>query len=298
MSGFFRDLRLLPIVLIATMCLLALKAADLLLDDKFPFTSDNVTPAESGPAIVRAARDAAPAPDSNLSWAQQMFNFPDGKTAPPAPAAPPPIAVDRSNADIVTGTVASEKKGGTKAEKGEAKSDNLPGVDDKPPADTVIKYEGTAPPSNAERQILERLQQRRQELDARARELDIRESLLKAAEKRMEGRLTELKEVESRIADETKKKNEAEAARLKSLITMYENMKAKDAAKIFDRLEAGVLLDVASQINPRQMADILAQMNPESAQRLTVDLASRAQGAAAKGGPAELPKIEGRPTTP
>jgi flagellar motility protein MotE (MotC chaperone) len=58
-----------------------------------------------------------------------------------------------------------------------------------------------------------------------------------------------------------------------------------------------VLLELASQINPRRTADILALMAPEAAQRLTVELATRAQ-AAVKGGPGDLPKIEGRPTTP
>jgi flagellar motility protein MotE (MotC chaperone) len=75
---------------------------------------------------------------------------------------------------------------------------------------------------------------------------------------------------------------------------MYENMKARDAAKIFDRLEMSVLLEVASQIKPRQMAEILAQMSPDMAERLTVELASRAKAAAKPGG--ELPKIQGRPT--
>ena len=42
------------------------------------------------------------------------------------------------------------------------------------------------------------------------------------------------------------------------------------------------------------MADILAQMSAETAERLTVELASRAK-AAAKDGAGELPKIEGRP---
>ena len=50
-----------------------------------------------------------------------------------------------------------------------------------------------------ERKILERLQQRRQEFDNRARELDIRENLIKAAEKRISGQLAEIKEVEGRI---------------------------------------------------------------------------------------------------
>ena len=52
--------------------------------------------------------------------------------------------------------------------------------------------------------MLESLQQRRQELETRAREMEVRDSLLKAAEKRIEQRLQELKETEARLtgADE------------------------------------------------------------------------------------------------
>jgi flagellar motility protein MotE (MotC chaperone) len=85
--------------------------------------------------------------------------------------------------------------------------------------------------------------------------------------------------------------------RLKGLITMYENMKPRDAAKIFNGLEDGVLVDVASKINPRTMAEILAQMQPEVAQHLTVELASKAQQLPAPGAaPGDLPKIDGQPT--
>ena len=56
---------------------------------------------------------------------------------------------------------------------------------------------------------------------------------------------------------------------------MYETMKPKEAAKIFDRLDIKVLLDVASQIKPQRMSEILAQMSPEAAERLTVELAAR-----------------------
>ena len=77
---------------------------------------------------------------------------------------------------------------------------------------------------------------------------------------------------------------------------MYENMKAKDAAKIFDRLDLRILVEVANAMNPRRMSDILGLMTPEAAERLTVELANRSgaieQGAAAA---PELPKIEGRP---
>ena len=76
---------------------------------------------------------------------------------------------------------------------------------------------------------------------------------------------------------------------------MYENMRAKDAAKIFDRLEMRILVEVVSQINPRRMSDIMAQMQPDMAERLTVELANRGTGADRGQPAAALPKIEGRP---
>ena len=71
----------------------------------------------------------------------------------------------------------------------------------------MVYPEQSQPVSPSERAILERLQARRQELEARAREIDIRESLLKAAEKRIESQVEELKAVESRIIDRDRAEN-------------------------------------------------------------------------------------------
>ena len=161
------------------------------------------------------------------------------------------------------------------------------------PAGTQIPVDGGRMLSPAERALLERLAERRTELEARAKELEMRESLVLAAEKRLEGRIAQLKQLEAQINEPVRAKDEGEAARIKNLVTMYENMKPKDAARVFDRLDMRVLLEVATQINPRRMSDILAQMSPEAAERLTVELASRAKDKP----PAELPKIDGQPTT-
>ncbi len=99
-----------------------------------------------------------------------------------------------------------------------------------------------------------------------------------------------------RINAAMQKKEEADTARFKSLVTMYENMKAKDAAKIFDRLDMRVLIEVASLINPRRMSDIMAQMSPEAAEHLTVELANRGTKDGKDLPTADLPKIEGRPS--
>ena len=147
--------------------------------------------------------------------------------------------------------------------------------------------------SQAERAILERLTERRQELDQRERELAMRETMLQAQEKKLDEKVAELKDVEAKIQAATQKKQDAEVAKLKGVVTMYENMKAKDAAKIFDRLDIRLATEVAFQIAPRRMSDILALMSPEAAERLTVELANR-NSDKAQAAP-DLPKIDGRP---
>jgi flagellar motility protein MotE (MotC chaperone) len=270
-----KDIRLVPVLLIAAASLFVLKTLGLLVDGGYILSGDmNSDRPKTATAAVSPARPAA-----RQSWAQEMFNYPDvtGSVDASKPAAAKPAAAG--------------------AEKGDAAGAKPAPADPKAAVGgTVIQLEPGRQLSAGERAILERLHERRQELEARARELDIRENLAKAAERRLEERVNELKELEARIKSAAGKKDEAEAAQFKSLVTMYENMKAKDAAKIFDRLDMRILIDVASKINPRRMSDILAQMAPEAAERLTVELATRANVAQKGPTPAELPKIEGRPS--
>jgi flagellar motility protein MotE (MotC chaperone) len=278
MINFVRDLRFVPLVLVATIALFALKTFGLIFEGGYTLnelsrnTEDgDVTGSTGAQRNADALRvdDLIPVPPpqegaapARRSWAQEMFNFPD-----------------------VTGSI-DEKKAP------EATPKNTPAPPPSTPQGTLVPLERT--PSAAERAILERLGERRNELDARTRELDMRESLLKAAEKRLEARINELKEIEARVKTASQQKEDGEAAKFKNLVTMYDNMKAKDAAKIFDRLDIRILVEVATQINPRRMSDILAQMAPEAAERLTVELAARAKD---RDRPGDLPKIEGRPLT-
>jgi flagellar motility protein MotE (MotC chaperone) len=313
MRRYIRDLRLIPIALIASACLLALKLADLALHGSDMMAGGTPVTRDADVSVVHSVPDATAPPGRASSWAQQMFNFPDGSGATPAPEGTQSILpqlpqIAARDSDDITGSVSTEPAGGSdnKAAAGAKNSANTGSVsppmgkDGKPavlPGGSVIPTDGTALPTGAERAILERLQERREELDTRGRELDIRESLIQGAEKRMDAKLAELKETEDRIKVETGQKDDAQAARLKGLVTMYENMKARDAAKIFNGLDTNVLIEVASQIKPQAMAEILALMSPDVAERLTVELVSKAQASAQPdGGAAGLPKIEGQPT--
>jgi flagellar motility protein MotE (MotC chaperone) len=255
----FRNIRVIPVVVIAVFCLAVLKVAGLLLDGGYVFDYD---PGRTTP-----------------SWAQQNLNFPGGtKQAATAP---------KDDGDI-TGSVEGKKE----APKEEKPKPEAP--DTKPDGVVLHPEENQQPVSASERAILERLQSRRQELDARSREIDIRESLLKEAEKRIQTKVDEMKAVEAKTAAENAAKADAENAKFKGIVTMYESMKPKDAAKVFDRLEMPVLIQIASQIAPRKMSDIMGLMQTDAAERLTVELARRASGDNSDGASAELPKIEGK----
>jgi flagellar motility protein MotE (MotC chaperone) len=256
----FRNIRVIPVAVIAVASLAVLKVSGLLIDGGYLFAHQRGV-------------------EKKASWAQENLNFPGGP----------------NQDEDITGSVEKPKE----EKKEEAKEDDKheqpkPAAPETRPEGIVYHPEdGQQTVSPSERAILERLQARRQELDARAREIEIRENLLKAAEKRIGSKVEEMKAVESRISAANDQKTEAENARFKSLVTTYENMKPKDAAKVFDRLEMPVLIQIASQIAPRKMSDILGLMSPDAAERLTVELARRASGdnSAAQ---AELPKIEGK----
>jgi flagellar motility protein MotE (MotC chaperone) len=267
-----------------------------------------ITPPKPAAPLARespAAPKQSPKPPSKDSWAQQMFNFPNGEApAESTPSLPMPEITGavrpmpsppRSDITGAVATAPGAPKEDTPPAKGETPEKKKP-LEPPPAANgTSVPLDLDHPVSTAERAILESLQKRRTELDARAHELDVREDLLRAAEKRVGGRIDELKELETRVGAAVQQKDDAEVARFKNVVTMYENMKAKDAAKIFDGLDIKVLLEVAKEINPRRMSDILAQMMPENAQRLTVELAVRpTQGEPSQ--TADLPKIQGKPT--
>lgn len=170
----------------------------------------------------------------------------------------------------------------------------------------------TAPAASAAGQsteaiLNERLAERRRQIEERGREIDTREALLRAAEQRLEERVQELRRLEQRIEQGVQQRQEEASQRLRGLLVMYENMKPRDAARIFDRLDMEVLVEMATRMNPRRMAEVLGEMSPEAGQRLTVELARRAGAvgqaqarpaptpAAPAAGPRELPRIDSAP---
>ena len=155
------------------------------------------------------------------------------------------------------------------------------------PAEVPVQPLPPALPSAAEREILEKLSERRRQLEERTKELELRETMLKSAEKMLDDKLGELKDGEAKV--EASRTREGGGTPLKSLVVMYEAMKPRDAARVFEKMDARTLTTLARQMNPRKLSEILAQMTPEAAEKLTSALIRAAPGEAQAAGAAATP---------
>ena len=130
-----------------------------------------------------------------------------------------------------------------------------------------------SPFTAAELDMLQNLAFRREELDARDAELSLRANLLAVTEARIEERIAELRAVEATIQSLLITYDEQEEAQLQSVVAIYEAMKPKDAAKIFNELDMLILIELAERMRERLI--VLADMDPTAANALTVELATR-----------------------
>jgi len=127
--------------------------------------------------------------------------------------------------------------------------------------------------SQAEVQVLQALGARRAALDARAGEMDTEAQLLTVAERRLDERLAELRRLETSVGALLGQLDEQQAARLTNLVDVYQRMRAKDAAAVFDTLDEETLLLVASRMRQANLAEVMGRMDPQRARRLTQMLA-------------------------
>lgn len=220
--------------------------------------------------------------------------------AKPAPAslsdedAPPLTQSDISRNVRDSATAQMAQNTATPAATGAAPADTAPVIREEPP----VNEDGTrAAPllsptdgreySESELDILQSLSKRREDLDQRERNLNESAAMLKAAEKEVDRKLAELNTLKAEIEKLLGQQSQMEDARITSLVKIYEAMKPKEAATIFNTLDPDVLLSVVSRMNERRLSPILASMDPEKARMVTIRLAEMRQlpGSAAASNP-------------
>lgn len=127
----------------------------------------------------------------------------------------------------------------------------------------------------SEVEVLQSLSKRRDELDKREKSIAAREALLKAAEQEVDRKVGELNTMKADIEKLLGQQSKMEEDRITSLVKIYEGMKPKEAATIFNTLDMDVLLSVISRMSERKSSPVLAAMDPEKARIVTIRLAEQ-----------------------
>ncbi len=166
-------------------------------------------------------------------------------------------------------TVDPKPNGGEPKEKGEAALE-----EENPNVSTTAGKTSERSLSKVELELLQNLSRRREELDRWESNIQVKEAALDATEKRINDKITQIEAMKREVSNLLEQYNQQEDTKLKSLVRIYENMKPKDAARIFDELEMPILLLVVDKMAEKKAAPILSGMDPRKAKEVTVKLAA------------------------
>lgn len=147
--------------------------------------------------------------------------------------------------------------------------------------EALKKQQGGSPYTQTEVDLLQNLTKRRNELDEREKELEMKSKVLDATELRITNKVNEMKVLQAELTRVVEQYKQQQDGEIKSLVKIYENMKPKDAAAIFNEMDMPILLEVIDKMSERKVAPILAGMDPKRARDVTQELAEMRRGRAA-----------------
>ncbi len=263
------QIRILPITIFFAALLLSVKVSDVWRG--IAHINTTVAVSESRAQTAPPAQPTQPVQAQQTAPAQPIGQAAPGQAAAaqPGAATPAPAAGQARAAVPAAGTPAAPG-----APMQPAAGQKTASASDKP-LDPILF-------SQSEIELLQNLAARRKEIDQREQEVKQREVLLAAAEKRLEGKIGELKDVQIQIEGLIRKYNAQEETEIKRLVTIYEGMKPKDAARIFDQLDLKILLGIIERMREAKSSPIIAQMTPERAKEITTQIAQRREMPALK----------------
>jgi flagellar motility protein MotE (MotC chaperone) len=115
----------------------------------------------------------------------------------------------------------------------------------------------------------------RSQIEAREQQLSQRGAAVAAAEKQLTDRVAQLLAIQSNLQALVNDYKDHDDAKWAALVKLYEGMRPRDAAVIFNGLDKPVLLEILGRMKPSKAAPVIALMQPENARQVTADLAAR-----------------------
>lgn len=267
-----RRFRLLPLTVTMLSLLLVIKVNDLYLNSRQlrEFYGVRDAAAEEKAAAETAAKKEEAKPAEAASAPAKTDGTPEEHKQPDTEAAAPEAKHESGHGEGEAKPPAEEKTFGT----GKRTVKEI----------EALKQKEMAPAfSQTEIDLLQNLGKRREELDQRERDIELKAKVLDAGEKRLDDKMTQMRVMQTELSKVVAQYNEKQSTQIKSLVKIYENMKPTDAANIFNQMDMPILLEVIDKMSERKVSPVLAAMDPKKAKDVTEELAAmRHAGAAAE----------------
>lgn len=238
MSNSFFKFRLLPLTLIACALFVLVKVDEIAIGQKY--LAKGIIP----PAYAEASDEAAEEEDKEAAKE----------------------AEEDAEEDSEKGEEVAEEAAPAEPENSNVSFD--------PPED-VVNVDGRY--NQIEVDLLQSLSKRREEIEGYEQEVALREKLLDATEMRIDGKIKKMEVMQGELNKLLEQNQVKEDSEMRSLVKIYESMKPKEAARIFNELDMDILLEVIDRMSERKAASVLANMLPTSAKDVTVKLAQMRQ---------------------
>ncbi|MTI01301.1 MotE family protein [Roseibium sp. RKSG952] len=123
--------------------------------------------------------------------------------------------------------------------------------------------------------VLTELLRREEAIERREKIVEDREKALEIADLAIAGRLITLREAEDALRATVAVADNAAEADLTRLTDVYQNMKPKDAAALFETMDPIFAAGFMSRMPPDTAAGVMAGLNPEAAYTISVVMAGR-----------------------
>jgi flagellar motility protein MotE (MotC chaperone) len=138
-----------------------------------------------------------------------------------------------------------------------------------PPQPIQTPIAKLAPATCGEPALLAVIAEQQDGLAKRARRLADAEAVLAASETRIGVQLEQLTATRRDVEGLMKQRSSLQEEDIRKMVAVYEAMKPRDAARIFNSLETDIVIDVLDRMAERRTAPIIAEMADEKAREVT-----------------------------
>ncbi|WP_371156237.1 MotE family protein [Jannaschia sp. 2305UL9-9] len=147
----------------------------------------------------------------------------------------------------------------------------------------LVSSELLCPPSQEVGNLLRQIAQRDAELEEREAAIALREQDMRVARQEIGASLAALTEAEARLEARMYQSDQASETDIARLTEVYEGMKPKEAAILFEAMEAGFASGFLARMRPDAASAVFSNLSPEKAYALSVVMAGRNASAATGG---------------